>query len=105
MAVTAKRPNTVRPFTSSCPEFSRDLDRLALFRGSKAHGRSALQFVPGEALAFNGTLKGLEQNYGEQLPIGEPLQPHLAQQPSIFFGFWLGRSSAKASAEVRKSII
>src|SRR5580700_5138475 len=96
MAVTAKSPNAVRAVTQFCPppfrvalEPSRNFDRLAFLWGSKAHGRSAFQFVPGKALAFDGTLEGLEQNDRKQLPVSEPLQPNLAQQPGIFFGFGL----------------
>src|SRR5580698_4021366 len=94
MAVTAKSPNAVRAFTPFCPaaKFARlrDLDRFALLLGcSKAHGCGAFQLVPGEALAFDGALESFEQNYGKQLPIREPLQPNLAQQPGVFFGFGL----------------
>src|SRR3954469_5187296 len=49
-----------------------------------AHPRGALELVPVERPPVERELERLEQDYGEELPIGEALQPHLRQQPEIF---------------------
>ena len=45
----------------------------------------ALQLVPGKLASFERALQGLEQHDRKQLPVGEALQPDLAEQPGIFF--------------------
>src|SRR5581483_12000610 len=44
---------------------------------------SALQFIPGKLSAFKRPLQRLQQNHGEQLSVGEALQPNVAEQPEI----------------------
>src|SRR5260370_17172719 len=44
----------------------------------------ALQLVPGEGLAVNGALHGLEQHRGEELAVGEALQPEMEEQLQVF---------------------
>ena len=89
---------------------SADLDasgnfhRIPPLDGSVLHRCRAFQFVPRKRLALDGTLHGSKQNDGENLAIGEALQPHLAEQPGIFAGFGLARSRAKAIDEAMKSI-
>src|ERR1700691_1398683 len=57
--------------------------------GAEAHFGGAFQFVPGEALAFDGALHRSEQHDRKQLTVGEALQPYLTQQPAVFSGFGL----------------
>jgi hypothetical protein len=66
-----------------------DFDGVSALRGDVLDGGGALQFVPGEGSALDGALQGAEQNEGKDLAIGEALQPHLAEQPSVFAGFGL----------------
>src|SRR5207253_6185634 len=40
-----------------------NLERIVALGGPIAHSGGALQFVPGEALALDGTLQRLQQNY------------------------------------------
>src|SRR5207302_8308416 len=37
-----------------------------------------------KGLTFSSAFNRLEQHPGKQLPVGEPLQPDLAQQPRVF---------------------
>src|SRR5579885_3037719 len=63
--------------------------RFLIFHGADIHPSGALELVPGKALALDRAFDGLEQHHGEQLPICEPLQPYLAEQPDIFASFGL----------------
>ena len=63
--------------------------------GPETHFGGAFQFVPSEALAFDGALHGLEQYHREQLAVREALQPYLAEQPGIFAGFGLAAFEGK----------
>src|ERR1039458_8151 len=47
------------------------------------HTGRALQLVPGKAAPFHGALERLEEYQGEQLAIGEALQPDVAQQEEV----------------------
>ena len=51
--------------------------------GLVADSGGALQLVPGEAAAFQGTLEGLQKDDRKQLAIGEALQPDLAEKPNV----------------------
>src|ERR1035437_9754159 len=50
-----------------------------------SHTGSALQLVPGKAAPFHGALERLEEHQGEQLAVGETLQPDMAQQEEVAF--------------------
>src|ERR1700733_14435671 len=50
-----------------------------------AHLCSPLDFVPVEGLPIEGPHARVEEQKGEDLPIREPLQPDVEQQPSIPF--------------------
>src|ERR1022692_2366862 len=49
------------------------------------HTGRALQLVPGKAAPFHGALERLEEYQGEQLAVGEALQPDVAQQEEVAF--------------------
>lgn len=57
--------------------------------GLVSHGGGALEFVPGEFLALDGSFDGLKQDDRKDLPVGETLQPNLTEKPSVFAGFGL----------------
>src|SRR5258705_12559682 len=61
--------------------------RVASFGGYVIDCGRTLQLVPCKWLALNRAFQGLDQHYGEQLPISETLQPHLAEQPAVFARF------------------
>src|SRR5580698_2966710 len=77
-------------YTRLSPQsFSPHLYRSLAVQSLVAHFGGAVQFVPGKALALNGAFQRLEQHQREQLPVGEALKPHLAEQSDIFAGFGL----------------
>jgi len=51
--------------------------------GAFAHSCGALEFVPVEGLAIDGTQQGFGQNKGEDLAVGKALQPDMEEQPAI----------------------
>src|SRR5579883_1427308 len=63
----------------------KDSPRLPLTgqRHRLADAGSALNLVPGEAPAFDGALKRLEQHQRKQLAIGEALQPNVAEEEKV----------------------
>src|SRR6185437_1253547 len=73
-------------FSGQRPATSRHFHRV--FRFLVRHGGGAIEFVPGEWLARNRSLHGLEQDNRKKLPVGKSLQPHLAEQPRIFTRVW-----------------
>src|ERR1039458_10673001 len=58
---------------------------FAAYGNGLSHTGSALQLVPGKAAAFHGALERLEEHQGEQLAVGEALQPDVAQQEEVAF--------------------
>ena len=56
---------------------------------SFAHLGGALDLVPVEGLAVDGALEGLEEHDGEDLAVGEALQPDVEEQPAVaLVGGW-----------------
>ena len=53
--------------------------------GLLGHCGGALEFVPVEGLAVDGTLDGLEEDDGEELAVGEALDPDVEEQPAVAF--------------------
>ena len=51
--------------------------------GFFAHFGGAFDLVPVEGSAVDGALDGLEQHDGEDLPVGEALQPDVEEQPAV----------------------
>ncbi len=51
--------------------------------GGFGHLGGALELVPVEGLAVDGALHGLEQHDGEDLAIGEALNPDVEEQPGV----------------------
>ena len=47
------------------------------------HRGCALELVPIEGLTVDGALDGFEQDDREELPVGEPLNPDVEEQPAI----------------------
>ena len=64
---------------------------LLLWRGfnqlvcALAHLGGALDLVPVEGLAVDGALERLEEHDGEDLAVGEALQPDVEEQPAVAF--------------------
>src|SRR5262252_3394229 len=74
----------------------RHLDGVAPLGRSILHVSTALEFVPGEGTTLDGPAQRLDQHDGKQLPISEPLQPNLAEQPSVFASFGLTALQGKS---------
>ena len=53
------------------------------FFGLGGHGCGAVELVPGEGLAVDGALQGLEEDDGENLAVGEALDPDVEEEPSV----------------------
>ena len=71
--------------------------------GSLGHLGGALELVPVEGLAVDGALHGLEQDPGEELAIGEALDPDVEEQPGVAFAggvFALEREGECGGGEV-----
>src|SRR5271157_2551790 len=51
--------------------------------GLFAHSCGALDLVPVEGLAVDGADEGLEEDDGEDLPVGEALQPDVKEEPAV----------------------
>lgn len=56
-------------------------DLFDLFR----HHCSAFKFVPVEGFAVDGSLDGLEEDDGEDLAVGEALDPDVDEEPGVAF--------------------
>ena len=74
------------------PAFSSQLDEALNRKFKFSHGQGfgvlahlggALEFVPVEGFAVDGALEGLEQDDGEDLAIGEALEPDVEEQPTV----------------------
>ena len=70
----------LRPFKT---QFRIRLQRLGQGFGGFAHLGGALDLVPVEGLAVDGALEGLEEHDGEDLAVGEALQPDVEEQPAV----------------------
>src|ERR1700760_3914052 len=55
-----------------------------LFRGFR-HLRGAVEFFPVEGLAVDGALHCPEQYHGEELAVGEALDPDVEEEPAVAF--------------------
>ncbi len=47
------------------------------------HLGGAFQFVPVEGLAVDGSFDGFEENQGEELAVGEALDPDVDEEPGV----------------------
>lgn len=56
-------------------------DLFDLFR----HHCSAFKFVPVEGFAVDGSLDGFEEDDGEDLAVGEALDPDVDEEPGVAF--------------------
>jgi hypothetical protein len=76
LSVVTKQANCpISPFLAKAGS---DFDRVSALGGDVVYGGGAVEFVPGEGAALDGSLQGAEQDDGKNLAIGEALQPHLA---------------------------
>src|SRR6185437_5785442 len=56
---------------------------LGKLLGSLGHLGGALELVPVEGLAVDGTLHGFQQDPGEELAVGEALDPDVEEEPGV----------------------
>ena len=62
--------------------------KLSVFRDFfdlLGHFGGAFEFVPVEGFAVDGSLDGLEEDDGEDLAVGEALDPDVDEEPSVAF--------------------
>jgi len=57
--------------------------------GALGHFGGALEFFPVERLAVDGALDGSEEDEGEELAVGEALQPDVEEEPAIALVGWM----------------